>query len=67
VRVYVALPTAPATIVCDPLTGWAPVQAPPAVQVAAFIDDQVRVAASAVFTVVGAMLSVIAGGGTATV
>jgi hypothetical protein len=45
-----------APVDCDPVRAWAPAHAPDAVQEVALLDDQVRVAALPLLTVLGLAL-----------
>jgi hypothetical protein len=54
-------------VLCEPLVALAPLQPPEAAQEAAFVDDQVRVDAAPLLTVVGFPVSVTVGTGVVTV
>jgi hypothetical protein len=62
VSAYVALAVS-APVDCDPLMALLPDQAPEAVQEVAFVDDQVKVAAAPLWTVLGAAEKLTVGAG----
>ncbi len=56
-----------APVDCDPLVAWLPDQAPEATHEVALVDDQVRMAALPLVTVLGLALRMTVGGGEVTV
>jgi hypothetical protein len=54
-------------VACEPLVAWAPLQPPEAAQELALLEDQVKVDAPPLLTVVGLALSVTDGAGVVTV
>ena len=66
VRVYLAVAVS-AAVFCEPLAGSEPLQPPEAAQEVALLEDQVKVEAAPLATVLGLALSVIVGASVVTV